>query len=324
MVCSVGVARRGGSEADGVMSGLDQEANARPTFEHVLLTRFNVRYVEDPNAPSIGTDPDWLARRFELFERYCLPSVIAQSAQNFSWIIFFDAATPPEFAERARALSTRRARTYPIFCGALPIEKVRDTISGVFAAEPEWLLTSRLDNDDGLHADFMATLQRAQRFERAEVLNCPNGVILSGQNAYRRRDMSNAFIALSEPYAGFKTVFSILRHVYAKESYPVRQLEGPPMWLQVIHETNISNRIRGWRAPLAAITAGFPIPADPAPAARQESAAAILVENLTFAVVRFLRDSAIIVVRRVAKLFGLDLRRKAARPKKAVATSGQG
>jgi hypothetical protein len=71
------------------MSGLDQEANARPTFEHVLLTRFNVRYVEDPNAPSIGTDPDWLARRFELFERYCLPSVIAQSAQNFSWIIIY-------------------------------------------------------------------------------------------------------------------------------------------------------------------------------------------------------------------------------------------
>jgi hypothetical protein len=302
------------------MGGFEQGLDARPAFEQVLLTRFNVRYVDDLNAPSIGTDPDWLARRFQLFERYCLPSVIAQSQQNFSWIIFFDDATPPEFAERARELSDLRARTHPVFCGALPIEKVRDAIKGVFTVEPDWLVTSRLDNDDALHVDFISTLQRVQRFEQAEVLNCPNGVILHGRNAYRRRDTSNAFIALAEPYIGFKSVFSILRHVYAKESYPVRQLDGPPMWLQVIHDSNISNRVRGWRTPLASVTPGFPLAMEQVAGADRETAAAILAENLTSAVLRFLRDTAVIVVRRVAKLFGVDLRRKATQPRKAAAT----
>jgi hypothetical protein len=305
------------------MSELNKEPKASPTSEHVLLTRFNVRYVEDPNAQSIGTDPSWLTSRFELFERYCLPSVIAQSEQNFSWIVFFDAATPPEFAERAKALSALRARTYPIFWDTLPVDRVKETIASLLPTEPQWLLTSRLDNDDGLHADFMATLQRAQSFKEAEVLNCPNGVILNRQSAYRRRDMSNAFIALSEPYAGFKTVFSILRHVYANESYPVRQLEGPPMWLQVIHDTNISNRVRGWRAPLADVAPGFQIPLDLAPAANPESASAILMENMTYTVVRFFRDMAIVVVKRIARLLGLDLRLKAARVRKATTPSKQ-
>jgi hypothetical protein len=292
-----------------------------PSFAHVILTRFNVRWVEDANAPSIGTDPVWLENRFALFERYCLPSILGQSRQNFTWLIFFDGDMPQPYRDRAAALASLASRIVPIFCGTLPIELVQESVRKALPQAPRWLLTSRLDNDDGLHADFAATVQAAQRFEQAEVLNCPTGVILRDSRAYRRRDPSNAFISLSEPFAGAKTVFSILRHVYASESYPLRQLTDAPMWLQVIHTSNVSNRVRGRRAPLAWAQPGFPPLADAA-TVRAEAHAAILVENLTLYILRSLRDFATTSVRRTAKLFGVDLRRKAVQPRGKTVSSG--
>lgn len=47
-------------------------------IKHFLLTRFNVKMLDkfrnDRNGTSTHTE-EWLLRRFELFERYCLPSV---------------------------------------------------------------------------------------------------------------------------------------------------------------------------------------------------------------------------------------------------------
>jgi hypothetical protein len=277
---------------------------------HVVLTRFNVRYAQNPATPSIGIDPSWLADRFHLFEKYCLPSVMAQTEQDFRWMLFFDRATPEPFASRARALAAERAGIYPVFCEQLPLSEVKKTISDILPEEPEWLLTTRLDNDDGLHAEYVATVQAAQRFERAEVLNCPAGIILKANRAYLRRHPSNAFISLSEPYPGFQTIFSISRHLSAHEHYPVRQLSASPRWLQVVHENNISNRVRGWRIPVERAAKGFPALTDILPGIGKENTLAIHVENMTLSVLRALRDLAVIGARAAAKPFGLELRRK--------------
>src|ERR1700761_2223454 len=143
---------------------------AAPRSKHVFLTRFNVRWDEASDGASLGTNPEWLAGRFDLFERYCLPSMLAQSTQDFTWIIFFDHQTPEPFATRARALAQVSPNIVPVFCKSLPLEFVVETIVEVLPEQPEWLLTTRLDNDDGLHRDFAATLQARQSFEQAEVL----------------------------------------------------------------------------------------------------------------------------------------------------------
>src|ERR1700735_3717087 len=99
--------------------------------EHVILTRFNVRYEEDSAVPSIGVDPGWLQERFRLFEKYCLPSVLGQTDQNFRWLLFFDRATPEPFATRARALAVTRAGIFPVFCDALPISLIQKFICDI-------------------------------------------------------------------------------------------------------------------------------------------------------------------------------------------------
>jgi hypothetical protein len=289
----------------------DPSSATAPRSRHVFLTRFNVRWDEASDGASLGNDPTWLSGRFELFERYCLPSMLAQSTQDFSWIIFFDHQTPEPFATRARALAQVSPNIIPVFCKSLPLEFVQATIVEQLPERPEWLLTTRLDNDDGLHSDFAATLQARQSFELAEVLNFAQGVVLCGERVYRWRHVSNAFISLSEPFAERRTVFSIARHLYAAESYPVRQIAEPAAWLQVIHGGNISNRVRGRRVLWADVVSGFPALAT-VQAPSGESAAAVLLENLTLDVVRGATDLARVAVRRGAKLMGIDVRRKAA------------
>ena len=48
----------------------------------------------------IRLDAGWLEKRFDLFERYRLPSVAAQAAGSFHWIVYFDSATPPRLRDR--------------------------------------------------------------------------------------------------------------------------------------------------------------------------------------------------------------------------------
>jgi hypothetical protein len=284
----------------------------KASFAHVILTRFNVRWDEPPTGPSRGTNPQWLERRFELFERYCLPSMLNQSRGDFHWLIFFDHETPEPFASRARALARSEGpRITPVFTGPLQNDGFGAIIAERLPATPDWLLTTRLDNDDGLHRDFVAAVQDAQRFARAEVLNCPTGVILSGSRAYRQRHLSNAFISLSEPFEARRTVLSITFHPYASDFYPVRQVRGGPLWLQVIHDGNVSNRVRGRRVRLASVADGFPPLESLAKLSEPEPLGAILMENLTVSAARTARDLAFAGARRGAKLLGLDLRRRA-------------
>ena len=71
-------------------------------FSHFLITRFNLNlYERDKHAAPTRT-ARWLEHRFEVFERYCLPSVAAQTATDFRWLCLFDAATPEPSAAASR------------------------------------------------------------------------------------------------------------------------------------------------------------------------------------------------------------------------------
>lgn len=73
-------------------------------FSHFLITRFNLNlYERDKHAAPTRT-ARWLEHRFEVFERYCLPSVAAQTATDFRWLCLFDAATPEPYRRHARTL----------------------------------------------------------------------------------------------------------------------------------------------------------------------------------------------------------------------------
>jgi hypothetical protein len=99
----------------------------------------------------------------------------------------------------AYLLGSDHRRHWPNFCFRRCAASLRKTVSEILPEGPEWLLTTMLDNDDGLHEECEATVQAAQECEKAAILNCPTGIIIRDNRTCSRYDPSNAFISLSEP-----------------------------------------------------------------------------------------------------------------------------
>jgi hypothetical protein len=261
---------------------------------HILLTRFNVRV--RARWSRAGADPAWLANRFDLFERYCLPTVRSQTATDFRWLIYFDASTSEEHLDRARAALRGIEQASIVLIDAFDREAWLPPILEAISPGAERVITTRLDNDDALHPDFLRTIQRAaQSASRPMFLNLTRGYTLRDNRLYEVRDRSNAFLSLVESNADIETVW-VKPHTEATSFAPVQQVDAPPSWLQVIHGANVSNRVRGKRVPSRRLHE-FGLPVDGA-----DSALAILADNLSRYPARLARDAAVGVARRFRRL----------------------
>ena len=111
-----------------------------------------------------------------------------------------------------------------------------------------WLLSTSVDNDDGLAVDFVSRLQSAVEAApmRRSFFNLTNGFVFDGRRAYAHVHPSNAFVNLFEPWDEARTAPSY-QHMHISEYGPVIQVDGPGAWLQVVHGGNVSNKIRGRR-----------------------------------------------------------------------------
>ena len=111
------------------------------SFEHLLITRFNLNlYARDKHDAPTRTER-WLEHRFEIFERYCLPSVAAQINPNFRWLCLFDAATPAAYRRRIGGYQSVCPQFRSVFYSAGQAgrltESLRTTISGLLAGREE-------------------------------------------------------------------------------------------------------------------------------------------------------------------------------------------
>jgi Putative rhamnosyl transferase len=234
---------------------------ARPAADehvyHVVLTRFNVRtYV---TGATDVVSPEWVRRRLELFETFCLPSMQAQSAP-YEWLVFFDAGTP---ADLRRRFESHSGYTPVWVQGVLEDEQVIDHVAERLPSQATTLITTRLDNDDGVASDFVAQIQDAARGEHGLFLNFPLGYQWERGRLYYYVHTANPFLSFVErvPATGADgspiTVMSG-HHETVARSGRLRQVWSPPTWLQVVHGDNVINERMGVRRPSARPPARFP------------------------------------------------------------------
>lgn len=214
---------------------------------HVFLTRFNLpaNDVEE----SIFSD-SWLVDRVALFDRFTVPSVRAQDVDRLGWLVFLDEASPEWLRERMEALRAEGVLTPHYLSAALNWPDLRRWIR----AEVErvggtgHVLTSNLDNDDGIAVDYVSRMRAAVAGETQtpRVVYLTDGLILSGGRTYARRDRRNAFPAVHADTAdpAFVTCWDGW-HTDLDARMPAIRLTGAPAWLQVVHGVNVSNRVRG-------------------------------------------------------------------------------
>lgn len=223
--------------------GLDTRRRepAGAAVDHVLLTRFNL--------PSAGVEQviraqeGWLRQRVELFERYCLPSVLAQRGPRPHWLVYLDPQSPAWLLERMDELAASGVLT-PVLREEVPREVLVEDLRRVVPAPGRALVTTNLDNDDGLAPDFSLRVRSAGAGHRRCAIYLVHGLIATGRHVYRRTDRVNAFCSVREPWDDPVTAWTTYHNELGR-IMPVVRVGGGPGWLQVVHGRNVSNRVRG-------------------------------------------------------------------------------
>jgi hypothetical protein len=245
-------------------------------MKHYLVTEWNVDMI----------DMDWLTERQKLFEKITLPSVMAQTNKDFEWILVCDLQTPDAFK---KVLESYPATIFyydwaqhdwksPEFKGHGPGAKqelMQRSIDLEYIAGPlqdfigkqktDYVITSRLDNDDGISIDHIDKIQRfaKQNWKGKRFwLNLVRGLKYNHGDVFPVNSPHSPFISFVEPPQGLLTTYQVCHTEAQKTEYNVVQVrEGQPTWLQVIHGGNLLNRLKRQKgkAPFSTVAERFKI-----------------------------------------------------------------
>jgi hypothetical protein len=228
-------------------------------FCHFIITRFNLRR-------EIPISEAWLDKRIELFERYCLPSINAQTDTEFFWFVLFDRNSDKKLKEKINTWIDACLSFVPVMCEeSTTVSLCVEQLINYYMAktQSEYILTTRFDNDDAWHENAIGILQRAvadfleknkvnKKDKVFEVFDFPLGVRFHEEigQLYLWHRPCSPFISLlqkQEEREPGQTVYSFPGgHTKAYETATIHVLNSKiPSWLQVLHDTNILNKLRG-------------------------------------------------------------------------------
>lgn len=117
-------------------------------FEHYLLTKFNIGLYNDKKIDKNGrkiNDDQWMEHRLKLFEKYCFPSIIKQTNQNFKWLVLFDRRTPKRYLNDINRF--KKYKHFIPFFGGWFDENIKKNLD----PHAKYLITTRIDNDDAFN-----------------------------------------------------------------------------------------------------------------------------------------------------------------------------
>lgn len=220
-------------------------------FSHYLITRFNLKNPKwdvTKNNETLLTD-EWLEHRLWLFENFCLPSVTAQTSTNFTWLIYFDVTTPPAYRSRIENLIEGHKNIRLFYIEGMPAfyPEIQKFITTETKGQP-YLITSRIDNDDCIHKDFIAEVQKQFNKQDYRAIDVIKGyslqikpVIMLG----KKEHIFNPFISLIEKNESPKTVWFNDHNLWKKETR-ITQVTHKRLWMSIIHEKNKVNEFDGY------------------------------------------------------------------------------
>jgi hypothetical protein len=195
-----------------------------------------------------------MRHRMDLFARFCQPSVRRQTSQNFTWLVYFDRARTVPYLDRlAPLLDDPRFRAIHIDDPAEMLADIRAR-----AGTGQALLTSRLDNDDMLHPEFIARLHaRAAQAAPGElplVIDFPTLTWWreGSPRAQRfRSDVVSPFASVLEapgptgwesgPWGDGPRTVLIARHENLRARIGRVEDMPDPLSMTVLHANNVSN-----------------------------------------------------------------------------------
>lgn len=225
-------------------------------YAHFIITRFNLKlgFNVDKNNVSTQTD-EWLEKRFDMFEKYCLPSVAAQTNRNFVWLCMFDDQTPACFLERIEQYRKISPELHPVFLSSEQAQNIARSVYGAIkavlgdnAAEISHVVTTNLDNDDSLSVYAVEQIQnniKPDGYARIYSLLYGYQYFVDTGFAIKMRYYNNHFLTLCEPFGESMMGINSYRHGNVIRTLPTTYIKtGKGMWIEFVHDNNVRNGYR--------------------------------------------------------------------------------
>lgn len=220
-------------------------------FSHYLITRFNLKNPKwdvTKNNETLLTD-EWLEHRLWLFENFCFPSVAAQTNRNFNWLIYFDTTTPQHYKERIEAIVAGQPNIKLFYIDGMAAfyPEIKKFITQNTAGK-DYLITSRIDNDDCINKNFIDVVQqqfKSQDYMAVDVIKGYSLQIKPDIMLGKKEHIFNPFISLIEKNTDPKTVWFNDHNLWKKETRII-QVSDKRLWMSIIHEKNKVNEFDGY------------------------------------------------------------------------------
>lgn len=230
---------------------------------HYILTRFNLYlWRKDKNGDTFNRR-QWIEERIALFEQYTLPSLSAQTCQDFTWILLL---TEDEGETKMHDKVTEWQKLCPqIMPVWVPKEHgkyftqyfkkaVYSDAEALLSQNNLVLLTTYLDNDDVIANDYVATVQQmAETIDDNRFISFDYGVQYFTQLGIATRICypNNHFMTYVEhPQEGGKimTCFGYGSHFLLEQKKLARvshiKRKDHLMWMEVVHQDNVDNDVK--------------------------------------------------------------------------------
>jgi hypothetical protein len=214
--------------------------------KHFLLMRWNLPGSLHYSSLERVADPRWQARRRELFEQYCLPSVAGQTAHDFTWLLLVYRNIMSEADlrwfqardDRLRIVSVEDARSSGV-------PEAREAVAASVSKD-DWVITTRLDSDDILHPDHLRKV-RVDHNGGRRVVEFMHGFYydLMRDELRHVREPHNAFVSVLEPAEGLRTAWGWAHNQIGQEN-EILYLEEPG-WIALVHDQNTTTYLWGDR-----------------------------------------------------------------------------
>ncbi len=220
-------------------------------FTHYLITRFNVpvnNWTKD-KAGNPVLDDSWLKDRLDLFSRFCVPTLANQTENNFIWLVYCDELTSQPFLEEISALisilPTATIRLVSDFDHLLV--DLRRTIASV---ETPYVITSRLDNDDGIGPQFIEDVQKHFAEQDKRIVNFTKGVLYDQHRQVLtelRDSRRNHYGSLIEKIQKSENLMTVVGYPHGRPptGSSIDNVDTRFAWLKIIHERNMVSKTNG-------------------------------------------------------------------------------
>lgn len=227
-------------------------------------------------------DSNYLSARFEIFQKYTYPSIKNQTCQNFKWLVLMDANTPIEFKQVLANLHTEYNNLIPCYfsldeynnrvtqdyidlyndySSKIDIapydyieqgEFVQRVLSPIFIKDEilkfnvrsEFIVTTRIDNDDVFHPEMIDNVQSRINLERE---CCMYNYSYGYQIHLRKRLLQldyfphNHYTTLVEDSNGLFQSVLYWDHSVVERFVSYKEIITEPLWVELVHELNVSN-----------------------------------------------------------------------------------